>query len=361
MFTPQWFPDNWPRIEPYLQSIEGRKDFIHVVKDGYQVIDYVYQDKDSWDDLLRLECRGLKFDTEGRLIGRGFHKFFNLGEKVQAHEIDWSRPHIIMDKLDGSMIHPVILGGDVVFMTRMGRTDHAIRAERHLTKRMKQQLYNMLQSGYAPIFEWTAPDNRIVLEYDDDCLTLLAVRDLMNGDYFDRSVVEMKAEWLGLPAVEVLDPRLSSDVDALYECTGVEGFVIWFTDDDHFIKVKTDEYVRQHRAVSFFERADKVLEAVLNEDIDDILPVLTVEQRNKLLEYSQNVNHIIDGLALTLTEIVTTARDAGMDRKTFALEIASQADPRIKGCYFSILDGKDPREAVKQAVARNHDIINVAW
>ena len=84
---------------------------------------------DTFDTAIARECRGLKFDADGRIIARPFHKFFNLGEKERVEDIDWSAPHQLFDKLDGSMIHPAMLNGEMVFMTRMGATDQARLAQ----------------------------------------------------------------------------------------------------------------------------------------------------------------------------------------------------------------------------------------
>lgn len=50
------------------------------------------------------ECRGLIFCAEThKVISRRLHKFFNIGElpETQAELIDITRPHIILEKMDG--------------------------------------------------------------------------------------------------------------------------------------------------------------------------------------------------------------------------------------------------------------------
>jgi RNA ligase len=50
------------------------------------------------------ECRGLIFNAEtGEVISRRLHKFFNIGElpETQAEKVDITRPHIILEKMDG--------------------------------------------------------------------------------------------------------------------------------------------------------------------------------------------------------------------------------------------------------------------
>lgn len=67
--------------------------------------------------------------------------------------LDFTQPHVVMEKLDGSMIHPAIVSSDeVVFMTRMGHTDVARKAERHLTPELSDICRGILMGGATPIF-----------------------------------------------------------------------------------------------------------------------------------------------------------------------------------------------------------------
>src|SRR6478609_139429 len=95
-------------INDVLPHIEGRPEFIVAERPGYKVIDYNVAFFDSFDDPMRLECRGIKFDAKGKILARPMHKFFNVGERpdTQPELLDFSKPHIITEKLDGSMIHP---------------------------------------------------------------------------------------------------------------------------------------------------------------------------------------------------------------------------------------------------------------
>ena len=133
------------------ELVEGRKDFIIVEKDGYTVADYVFMSNDTFDELERHELRGLKFDNKtGEILARPFHKFFNIGEKEEHANIDWSRPHVVMPKLDGSMIHAALVNNEVRLMTRMGITEHSIRAERHLTDVLKKDFIRTARAKGLP-------------------------------------------------------------------------------------------------------------------------------------------------------------------------------------------------------------------
>src|SRR4051812_25344280 len=119
MFGNSGFP-TIRHIEDVLPHIEGRSEFAVKRRDGYTAIDYNFAGADTFNEPIRRECRGIKFDADGRIIGRPYHKFFNLGEKpeTQSHVIDWSAGHVILEKLDGSMVHPALVGGEILWMTR---------------------------------------------------------------------------------------------------------------------------------------------------------------------------------------------------------------------------------------------------
>ncbi len=180
-------------IDDVLPAIAGRDEFVVAQRDFGTVINYLVAMPDTFkmegpDDVMgaiRRECRGLIFDLEGRIMSRPFHKFFNVNEKeeTQAHMLDLSRPHTVMDKLDGSMIRPVRMDGMVRLATKMGVTDIAIEAEKLLDPVQYAWLEDMMVEGYTPIFEYVAPTNKIVVDYAEAKLILTAVRETVTGDY----------------------------------------------------------------------------------------------------------------------------------------------------------------------------------
>lgn len=90
-------------VEPHVCYEKG---FVISRRRDYTVVDYVYVVADTFSTPISMECRGLKFDRDGRIIGRPFHKFFNLGERQRIEDVDWSARHRVQAKLDGSMVHP---------------------------------------------------------------------------------------------------------------------------------------------------------------------------------------------------------------------------------------------------------------
>lgn len=348
------------RIEDVLPAIEGRDDFIHVVKDGYQVIDYVFESTDSFDDPIRRECRGLKFDLDGNLIARPLHKFFNYGQKLITY--DWSQPHQIMTKLDGSMVHTALINGEIRLCTRMGITDQALEAEKLLTDDHRNRL-KKTKTPVTLIFEFTSPDNRIVIEYDKPQLTLLAVRHNEHGGYLARSSLIGLAAAMNIPLVEVHDIRLGDDnIEEIREkTTGIEGYVVSWADGTR-VKIKTDEYTQMHRAVSYFDRENMILPVVLDRQCDDLYPALSEDRANKLRDYEDDVmNEFFNYVRNVKDAYYSYIENEFPTRKEYAVWVNASVEQGLRAAYFAAIDDKDIEEAVKKCIIRNPDLLNTRW
>src|SRR5258708_3654964 len=113
-------------LDDYLPAIAGRDEFVVARRpeSGIIILNYnfvmadSFPDPNSFDDpvqarlaALRRDCRGLKFDIEtGECVTKPYHKFKNVGESLETmpQSIDWTQPHWILEKLDGSMLTPHI-------------------------------------------------------------------------------------------------------------------------------------------------------------------------------------------------------------------------------------------------------------
>lgn len=192
-------------IDDVLPHIEGRDEFIIAERDYGTVINYAVAFEDTFPPVkvsggsarmraeraltnsMRRECRGLIFYPDGRIMSRPFHKFFNINEReeTQTHAIDMMMQHVIMEKMDGSMIRPILVDGYVRWASKMGITSVAMQAEEFVAKNTRYKDFAIwcISEGLTPIFEWTSPFNQIVLPYEKENLTLLAVRDNLTGEY----------------------------------------------------------------------------------------------------------------------------------------------------------------------------------
>jgi RNA ligase len=182
-------------IDDVLPHISGREEFLVMEKEGYTVIKYVvaFEETFLWDSndpvgsAIRRECRGITFDTEGNLICRKFHKFFNIGEKeeTQLNKINLYEPHIVLEKLDGSCVIPQPSPDGFVLTTKSGVTDISQQAEEFISDKphYAKFIHSMFDGKLTPIFEWVSRKNRIVVDYENDNLILTAIRNTEMGNY----------------------------------------------------------------------------------------------------------------------------------------------------------------------------------
>jgi RNA ligase len=318
---------NW--FTEACDSVYGRDEFIVIEKDGYKIIDYVFVLPDSFDDPMRAECRGLKFYDDGRIMSRPLHKFFNVGEKehTQPQRISMKEPHVLMEKLDGSMVHAARLCGQVVLMTRKGRSDIAKTAEGLLTERNITFLNDIVSNGLTPIFEFTSPENRIVLSYDEPALTLLAIRHNVEGYYLYRSDLRVFARQGGFPVVERFEAKtndMGHFVHHVREETGIEGYVIGFESGFHVSREKD------------------IIGICLDQGLDDFLPLLEPEDRDLLMNYSGEVARSLILLSRIVKDIVSSGEH--LDQKTFAVEhlpSCTEDDNRMRSLCFAERSGKE--------------------
>jgi RNA ligase len=363
-------------IDDVLPAIKGRDEFTVGSRDGYQFIDYNYVGNDTFDCPIRRECRGLKFDMDGKLIARPFHKFFNLHEKPSEVPTLSGDNHTIMEKLDGSMIHAAILGGKIVWMTRAGITEQALQAKAYVDAvvddvvdddDLEPNYYglaqSMLQCGWTPIFEFTSPQNQIVIRYTDTKMTMIGARRMVNGFYMPHDLMEEWAAAYGVPVIRTFDPTHNLDEFVAYakSLTDTEGFVIRC--GDWMGKVKADAYVASHRAKSGLLWEKDVLRLVLDQKVDDVCGLLPVDDREYLEEWANKVNSNLNTAARIIRRVVDTVSPEGTPgtmvfnkgglvrpaRKTFAAFVKDYhtAWPFMKSAMFAIYDGKDAQDVVR--------------
>jgi RNA ligase len=324
-------------IDEIRPAIKDRNEFIIAEREWGHVINYMVNMTDTFDKYdeyyaFRRECRGLKFDREGNLLARPYHKFFNVGEKeeTQLHELDLSSSHVILEKLDGSMVHPIWVDKEAEhwrLCTKMGITDVSMQAEEWLARNSgyKAFILHCLKSDVTPIFEWCSRQNRIVIDYPKERLVLTAVRINRDGVYLSMSALNLFGRDYNLDVVKSI-PNTFYTIDHLVETTrelkGEEGFIVRF-DNGHMFKIKADEYVKIHKAKDNILFEKNVISLILDEKLDDVVSFLPEEDAKRLTDFA---DQFWSGLNQTLgvhRNFHRTFYDLTKgDRKTFAIEYA---------------------------------------
>jgi len=340
-------------LSDVLPHIEGRSEFIIAEREFGTVVNYVVAMADTFnmdgpDDLggaIRRECRGIIFDTEGNIMSRPFHKFFNVNERdeTQAYTLDMSRPHVIMEKMDGSMIRPVRLNGMVRLATKMGITDIAVESEQLLTSEQYDWLDQVMLTGVTPIFEYIAPTNKIVIEYSKPQLVLLAMRNNVTGNYF----MPHSTPFDVVPQYGSVEGGLTEYIARAREMQGREGDIIRFA-DGHMMKIKNDWYVRIHKTKDLIRSERNIADIIINEQLDDVLPLLDAADLATVRAYELRFDAAIENVLGRLEGLVTLARvlHGGVKKDVAIGFVPNLLNKEDAAFIFSALDGKDLRSLV---------------
>lgn len=306
-------------------------------------------DEDKALEYARREFRGIKFDKQGNLIARPFHKFFNWGEKeAEMAHFDFNMPFVIMDKLDGSMIHPMLVDDKIVWCSKMGPTDVAVQAEEFVREKTNYHDFVLaaIGGGYTPIFEWCSRKQRIVVDYPEDALILTAIRDNRTGEYVGMASMKAKAEHYGIPVVKTWNGTFNG-INQFMEAVGgeeqCEGYIIRF-ENGHMVKLKNAWYLNLHRAKDQLSNEKNVYRLVLSEHHDDLLPQLDPDTRKALENFAADLSNAVKVQAATLANAVAENWKLYGNRRDFALNFGSKQE--LSAVVFKILDGKDAYEAL---------------
>lgn len=350
-------------ITDILPAIKDSPEFIVAEKDGYTVINYMVVTEDTFPVTnpaggsqkdretralrasLRREARGIKFDFDtGNIIARPYHKFFNVDERAETmfEKVDLSKPHVVYEKLDGSMVHPMLVCGHLRWATKMGITDTSMQAEEYIANSKlpyEEFAKYLIGKGMTPIFEWCSNKNRIVLSYPTDQLILTAVRNMESGEYINLESIDTNV----IPIV----PKVDKPVDTIRNTENMEGIVIRF-DTGHMLKLKSEWYVLRHNSKEAIIREKNVFKYCMEDKIDDIIPFLTEDDGKKLWDFYYKLDAKLIGLATKLElEFVDLNSEAKGSRKTFA-ELNKGVHKQF---MFKILDGHNIYDTLKSTIA----------
>lgn len=249
----QWFAE---RGRSWLADLETEFK-IHVSRDGDLVSLKYDQIESPMDHPLVRTLRGMVvLDAERPVIlAHPYDKFWNHGEG-KAAAIDWSTARVL-DKLDGSLAilyahenewrwassgHPTAGGS-------YGDTERTFRQEFESAFRTTGMRYPEPESvRWCFMFEFIAPDNRIVCKYDRPMMVLHGARDRVTHQEATWSQLQQMSDEHDWPLVGSHEMGTATDALAAAEALDpvkAEGFVVV---DGAFnrVKIKSPRYVALH-------------------------------------------------------------------------------------------------------------------
>lgn len=353
-------------IDDVLPHIKGRSEFIVAEREFGKVINYVVTMPDSFDmtgpndigGAIRRECRGITFDKSGKISSRKYHKFFNISERdeTQVSNLDFSKSHIIMEKCDGSMITPLIFNNTVRTATKMGiETDVAEQPQKWLSQQNKSKtdwLRDMCMVATTPIFEWTSPNNRIVVKYDIDDLILTGIRDNITGKYLD--INSFNSPFTIVKTYGSVDIPVDEYISKSIAQVGREGDVIRWA-DGHMAKLKNTHYVQIHKTKDRIRSNRNIVELMLSNSLDDLYPFLDKIDSDRVREFEKSFWNAFRNKEYYLEKVVSEIIEKSCgDRKYIALNIVpSLPDKTVPMFVYGKLSDKSINNMLMKLLEKN--------
>ena len=318
---------NYDQIEavdsnPIAQECRG---LILSTQDGHSLLPQaiIENDKPNYDAI----CPGPM-----RIISFPFRRFFNYGQGA-AKEIKWNDPKLsIFGKLDGSLT-PVYFDpfvGKWCVSTRAvceadqlmdnGRFTFRTLFEKALfeTNGMDFDTFtSQLNPQFTYCFELTSPYNRVVCEYKDTHITLLAARNNITLQEIDIDTIT-----IGVPCVHKYNLNNIEDILEYVSSqhpSEHEGVVVC---DGEFnrIKVKNPAYVLAHKLKDTISASPRnLVECVLLEKSDDVIPLLPQELVDEILLTKDKIKQLIHKYDIAYSSMVAELGET--TQKEFAIAV----------------------------------------
>lgn len=344
----------------HLDDIAHRVDpgrGVHLFTHGdVLILRYVTARPNTFETELDLECRSLVFDREsGDLLSRSLHKFFNLGEREGLADLPLEEGADLSLKIDGTMLSGFTSParpGELRFHTKGGLTEHAARGLALAPLSVVALAHEAISEGGTPTLEWTGPENRVVIPYEETEFRLLAIRDRVTGAYLEE-VADHLARKHGVPRPGSLGrvtgiAETTEALTLLAERTDIEGAVLTFP-DGHRVKWKTRDYQARHKVLANIEHERRVYQCWLEEIGDDTAAALGGERGRALLSFLEEIETAIaqacNEIAAELTPLTELPP---ADR---AAKVRERFTGFRQSVSFSLLKGYEGREAVHRIAA----------
>jgi RNA ligase len=353
------------KLEELRACIQGKREFKMVEYDSHWIVSYTYPKGDSFpepdgdatrDRELRVlrECRGLVMARDGvTVLARRYHKFFNINEFAETH-MNRCAPltatnHVVMEKLDGSMVSPWVEQGDqVVWATKMGRNPVADDAGRYASQHSSAHYEALVlhchhQGEQTVIFEWCSKQRPVVLHYEQDALVCTGLRHKTSGHYATYSAMSEICARFGVPVVKTRQHGCRSVaelVQLIRAEKGLEGCVLRYENGEQ-VKLKTDWYGNLCRALQqtanpAAERSNErfVWTTVLDVGFDDVRSCISPDERDRLDRFASALRIQMEAL---LQRLETFVGHAGtMSDRAFADHVRTQGVMFPSGLCFAM-------------------------
>jgi RNA ligase len=315
------------------------------------------------------EMRGLTFvfNLDGSLFKRYvlLEKFFNLNQVPESlySVVKNYKIKFIYNKEDGSIASFIKLpNGKVVGRSKMGFDNDQANGINRIYRTntdVKNFVDWALDNDITPIFEFVAPNNRIVLRYPGEELILLRLRDL-DGKHID---IRDYLDKVGNIRIAPFEDEIK-DLDQLIELTATqvdkEGSIVTCEDEnghDFFFKIKTPWYCERHGLLSEdIYREHIIIGYILDDKIDDILGQIPEDEKEAHIRINKIISIVKKSISDKVSEIEKYYDDfikSGISKKDYAIK--HRVGNSNFGFVMNMVKANDLRKMSKEEILDIYD------
>lgn len=267
-----------------------------------------------YNKLLR-SFRGISFNKKYlELVGTPFDKFANVGEygweenSLENIIKEFSTAKVIEEsnKLDGSLQSARWYRNELI-LTGSGSVceDNSPPLKEGFDwLRSNDNYVNMVKDNPndTHIFEWISLADAHIVTYtkEDTGLYLIGIRNSLTGEQYSYKDVVDRANHYGVRTTELYTKTLDELFEDCkkYKSNEKEGFVVKL--DNHFIKIKCDDYVSIVKILKMASSMNELIRAMFYDSIDDILAKVPdghkefiINRINYIRHYLGCINYIV--------------------------------------------------------------------
>jgi T4 RnlA family RNA ligase len=313
------------------------------------------------------EMRGLTFvfNEDGSLFKRFLllEKFFNMNQAPESLYSVVKNYGIkaVNNKEDGSIASYVSLPNGKVVGRSMGSFDNMQTEGLNRIYSVREDVKNFvdwcLANDITAIFEYVAPNNRIVVRYWEEDLILLRMRDNKTGNHFD--VRDYKHKIGSIKVANFIEDYVDLDnlIDSVHKMVDAEGVIVQTIDDngnDLFFKLKSPWYLERHGLLTNdLYREHILIGNVLDNRIDDLIaqiPEEQVEARERIENIAKIVFDCIKQYVCDINKSFQNFLDCGSSKKEYALKF-KKTDGHF-GIVCRMVNGEDVYEPAKEKIRK---------
>jgi hypothetical protein len=349
-----------------MLNLDLKDDFIQQRR-GNLILIGPSKTKHTWARDERV-YRSLIVTDDGRVVSSGFPKFGNFREpgfgdcdRTLIEALENNGRVYVTEKLDGTLCIRSVVNGEVMLRTRMtfdggeyGPRMRAVAQEKY--PKLLDPGFPKEFANHSLLFEYVSnlPEFANVIRYPEEDLILIGIVNHQTLQVEPWQATKKFADKHGfkVPPTYPVPRRVDELVYMVSKWNDKEGVVVRAEyEGSAMVKIKSPAYLALHRIRHKFTRASifrmcEEWQVMKHEDFwqrFDSNALIDWELRaaiNDVLDSYFSLGALAKRLAADLLHNVDILRLSGVDRKTFAVEYASKADPVTRKALFLLWDEK---------------------